>query len=206
MLNALEVYRDDGPLARLLGRAAGPLGRAGEVPLLLLGAVPLVAALVAPAHALSTGPAAGAVAWFVVLAGAGSRAPGRSRFSWTVSPLLRLLEYTALVKLTVLDGPGAVPACFALLAVLAFHHYDAVYRLRHQRMAPPAWTSLAGGGWDGRLLAAAALALAGVLGDVLGVAAVVLGVAFVAESVMSWLRFVGAERPTLYEDEDLEDA
>lgn len=206
MLNALEVYRDDGPLARLLGRAAGPLGRAGEVPLLLLGAVPLVAALVAPAHALSTGLAAGAVAWFVLLAGAGSRAPGRSRFSWTVSPLLRLLEYTALVKLTVLDGPGAVPACFALLAVLAFHHYDAVYRLRHQRMAPPAWTSLAGGGWDGRLLAAAALALAGVLGDVLGVAAVVLGVAFVAESVMSWLRFVGAERPTLYEDEDLEDA
>jgi hypothetical protein len=29
---------------------------------------------------------------------------------------------------------------------------------------------------------------------------------FVAESVMSWLRFVGAERPTVYEDEDVQDA
>jgi hypothetical protein len=206
MLTALEVYRDDGPLARLLGRAAGRLGRAGEVPLLLVGAAPLVAALVAPAHALGDGLAAAAVAWFVLLAGAGSPAPGGSRFSWTVPPLLRLLEYTALVKLTVLDDPGAMPACFGLLAVLAFHHYDAVYRLRHQRTAPPAWVRLAGGGWDGRLLAAGALVLAGVLGDVLGVAAVVLGVAFVAESVTSWLRFVGAERPTLYEDEELEDA
>jgi hypothetical protein len=206
MLSALEVYRDDGPLARLLGRAAGRLGRTGEVPLLLAGAVPLVAALVVPAHALSTGLAAAAAGWFVLLAGAGSAAPGGSRFSWTAPPLLRALEYTALVKLTVLDDPGAMPACFALLAVLAFHHYDAVYRLRHQRTAPPAWTNLAGGGWDGRLLVAAVLALAGVLGDVLGVVAVVLGLAFVAESVTSWLRFVGAERPTLYEDEDLEDA
>ena len=65
-----------------------------------------------------------------------------------------------------------MPLCFALLAVLAFHHYDTVYRLRHQRLAPPAWLRAAGGGWEGRVLVACVLALAGVLGPGLLVAAV----------------------------------
>ena len=51
-----------------------------------------------------------------------------------------------------------------------------------------------------------ALRRAGVLGPVLVAAAVVLGIAYGGDSIASWLRFVSAERPAAYEDEELEDA
>ena len=41
---------------------------------------------------------------------------------------------------------------------------------------------------------------------VLVAAAVVLGIAYGGDSIASWLRFVSAERPAAYEDEELEDA
>jgi hypothetical protein len=66
---------------------------------------------------------------------------------------------------------------------------------------------VAGGGWDGRLVAAAVLALAGGLGVAEIAAAAVLGVAFAAESIASWMRYVRAERPSaVYEQDELEDA
>jgi hypothetical protein len=61
-----------------------------------------------------------------------------------------------------------------------------------------------GGGWEGRLLAACVLALAGVLGPGLLVAAPALGAVFVTETVVSWARFARAERPAVLEDEDEE--
>ena len=204
-MTALQVYRDDGPLAAWLGRKLGRAVPVGELPLTLLGALPLVAVL---ATAGRTPPAAAvglAVLGFVLLAGAGAGRPDVGSFGWIVSPLLRLLEYAFLIRLTVLADPEAVPLCFALLAVLAFHHYDTVYRLRHQRVAPPAWTRAAGGGWEGRLLIAYALAVAGALGLGLGAAAAVLAVVYAAESILSWLRFARAERPAVYDDEEPED-
>jgi Family of unknown function (DUF5941) len=202
----LQVYRDDGPVAAWLGRAVGRALPVGEIPLTLVGAVPLVVILAAPASTLATGAVALAALVLVLLAGAGSARAGKGRFAWIAPPLLRGLEYGTLIKLTAMTAPDAMPLCYAVLAVLAFHHYDNVYRLRHQRTSPPAWTRLVGGGWDGRLLVASALALGGVLEPGLIVGAVVLGPVFVAESVVSWLRFVGAERPTVYEDEDVQDA
>jgi hypothetical protein len=77
-----------------------------------------------------------------------------------------------------------------------------VYRLRHQRVAPPAWLDAAGGGWDGRLLAIFVLAAAGALGIGLTVIAVALAVLFGGESVLSWLRFAQAERPRSYGEDD----
>jgi Family of unknown function (DUF5941) len=204
-VSPLQVYRDDGPLAACLGRLVGALP-VGEVPLTVLGAIPLVVILAVPASTLSTGAAALAALALVLLAGAGSGRAGKGRFAWIAPPLLRALEYGTLIKLTAMTAPDAMPLCYALLAVLAFHHYDTVYRLRHQRTSPPAWTQLVGGGWDGRLLVASALALANVLGPGLIVAALVLAPVFVAESVVGWLRFMGAERPTVYEDEDVQDA
>ncbi|HWT25641.1 MAG TPA: hypothetical protein VN213_19200, partial [Solirubrobacteraceae bacterium] len=68
----------------------------------------------------------------------------------------------------------------------------------------PGWVRAVGGGWEGRLLAACVLALAGVLGPGLLVAAVGLGVVFVTETVVSWTRFARAERPVPLEDEDEE--
>jgi hypothetical protein len=204
-MSPLEVYRDDGPLAHALAR--GLRVRLDPAALLVLGGLPLAVVLAWPAHALATGVAAAAIAWFVLLGSLGAGRPAGRRWAWTVPPLLRALEYGALIKLTALADPSGMPACYALLAVLAFHHYDAVYRLRHQRVPPPTWTRVAGGGWDGRLLLAAVLALTGGLVAVEVAAAVVLGIAFAAESVTSWTRHVRAQRPSaMYEQDELEDA
>jgi Family of unknown function (DUF5941) len=134
------------------------------------------------------------------------RATGR--LAWLVPPLLRALEYGGLIALTAAVDADAMPICFALLGVLAFHHYDTVYRLRTQGHPPPDWVRLAGGGWDGRLLIAAVLALVG--GDALRAgmlaAAIALALLFVGESVAGWIRFAGAERPVASLDqENLED-
>jgi hypothetical protein len=129
------------------------------------------------------------------------------RLAWLVPPLLRALEYGGLIALTALAAPDAMPICFALLGVLAFHHYDIVYRLRAQGQAPPEWLRTAGGGWEGRLLIAAVLALAGetALRGGLLAGAIILGVLFVGESIASWIRFARTERPALALDQDLED-
>jgi hypothetical protein len=205
-MTTLAVYRDDGPLAAWLGRTAGRALPAGEVPLTLAGALAPIVVLIAPVRSVSIALAGLAALSLVLLGGAASGRAQPGRFAWTVPPLLRLLEYALILKITVLADAGAVPLCYALLAALAFHHYDAVYRLRHQRVAPPAWTRAVGGGWDGRILLAAVLALAGVLDVALIAGAIGLGTVYVVESVRSWLAFARAERPNLYEDEDVQDA
>ncbi len=37
------------------------------------------------------------------------------------------------------DVNGALPAAFGLVAAVAYHHYDTVYRIRGGAGAPPAW-------------------------------------------------------------------
>jgi Family of unknown function (DUF5941) len=155
-VSALQIYRDDGPLAAwVAGRAAAHAPSARAHPL-----------------------------------------------AWALPPLLRLVEYGSLIALTAIADPDALPVCFALLGVLAFHHYDTVYRLRHQRLAPPSWVQAVGGGWEGRLLAASALALGGGLRYGLFAAAVGLGLVYVIESILSWMRFGRAGGPLLDEDQD----
>lgn len=125
------------------------------------------------------------------------------RMSWLVPPVLRALEFGAFIALTLLFEPDAMPACFALLCALAFHHYDVVYRLRHQRSGPPQWVRFAGGGWELRLPIACVLAAVGWLEIGMIVAAIALGAIFVAESVNSWRRFT--QPASLYEDEEDEE-
>ena len=122
------------------------------------------------------------------------------KLSWLGPPLVRVVEYGGLIALTLAVAPGGLPECFALLAALAFHHYDTVYRLRHQRVAPPPWIVYLGGGWEVRLLVAGVLAAAGWLEAGMLIAAVVLGAAYVTESALSWRRF---SRPAaVYESEE----
>jgi uncharacterized protein DUF5941 len=205
-MTALQVYRDDGPLADLLGGRLGRRLRPAPVALTVLAALPLGALLAVDDARPAAVPSLGAVALFVALAAAGAPRADAGRLAWAVPPLLRLVEYAVLIRLTVLAARGAMPLCFAVLAVLAFHHYDAVYRLRYQRSAPPAWVSAVGGGWDGRLLVAFVLAAVGALDAGLLVAAIALGVVFVAESAVSWLRFARSERSVAYDDDDEGDA
>ena len=205
MSSALQAYRDDGVLADWIGATAGRVLRLGEVTLTLLGAAVLGVALATAGRPVPDPVLAGAVALVVVLVGAGSRRRHAGRFAWIIPPLLRVLEYAFLIRLTVLADPEAMPLCFALLSALAFHHYDTVYRLRQQGVAPPAWTRAIGGGWEGRLVVGALLAALGVLAPGMLVAAVILGAVYATESVLSWMRFARATRPAVIDDEEAED-
>lgn len=158
-MTALQVYRDDGPLA----------------------------------------------AWILErLVSGGPRAGAAHPLEWLVPPILRVLEYGGLVALTAAVDRDALFLCFAFLGVLAFHHYDTVYRMRHQRVPPPAWVSAVGGGWEGRLLVAAVLALVGGLRFGLFAATVALALVYATESSTSWLRFGRTEGPGFHEDEDVD--
>jgi Family of unknown function (DUF5941) len=196
----LEVARDEGPLARLLGRLLAPAVPLPAPTLILLGALPLAAVLASDGLRASDAAAGAAVASLVVGAGVASGRPLGARFGWSVPPLLRLLEYGMLLWLALVAGADGAGPCFALLAALAFRHYDTVYRLRAQRLAPPAWLRLLGGGFDGRLLLAYALVLVGVLPAGFIVGAGALGATSLAESLASWRRFRRAERPMPYAD------
>ena len=204
-MTQLGVYRDDGPLALWIGATLGRPLPSGGAPLALLGAVLLGIAL---AVAEPPGPGAlvaVALGACVLLASMGARHPEGGRFAWIAPPLLRALEYAFLIRLTLLEDPDALPLCFALLAVLAFHHYDAVYRLRQQGAAPPAWTRVAGGGWECRMIVAFVLAALGVLGPGVLVLALALAALWVGESVSSWTRYARAERPAVIDDEEGQD-
>jgi hypothetical protein len=201
-MTALAAYRDDGPLAGLLGRTVGAAVGASSFTVTVVAALPLLAALARPG-AEPRGPVvAAALAWFVALASLAAARPAAGRLSWLVPPLLRTAEYAFLLRVTALHHPDALPLCFALLAALAYHHYDTVYRLRHQRVAPPPWLQVAGGGWEIRLLIAYALLVIGPFEVGLAAAAVLLGVLYTTESTIGWLRFENAEQQRLGEEDE----
>ncbi|MFC7104754.1 DUF5941 domain-containing protein [Nonomuraea rubra] len=75
---------------------------------------------------------------------------------------------------------------FVLLAALAFHHYDLVYRLR-QHVYPPPWLATLGLGWDGRMMVVSLVALSGWLTGGYALLAVYLWGLFGWESLTCWL-------------------
>jgi hypothetical protein len=203
---ALTLYRDDGPVARAIGRAAAPLvpSRAGTVELALVvaAAVPLLAVLSVGGADVSDAVAGAAVAWAVLCGGASTGFMAESRLRWALLPILRLTEYAAVLWLAVLAGSSSRPAAFALLAAVAFRHYDLVYRMRLRGTSPPPWVNAVSLGWEGRLIGAWLLLVAGALPAGFYVAAAVLGAAFVGEAVHGW---VASGRPLAYEADDEED-
>lgn len=181
---ALVAYRDDGPLAALLGRAARRRIRADPALLTLAGIAPV--SLVAARPDGGPRPALGlGLGWLVMCAGASSGRPLDTRLSWLVPPALRAAEYGLLLRLAALAGERLEPA-YAFLAVLAYHHYDLMYRIRSRGTPPPRWVGWAGGGWDLRLLLAFAALRAGRLRPALALGTIALGGIFLAESVRSW--------------------
>lgn len=185
MTQALS-YRDDGPLVELSSRVLPSRQVPAPLALTAVALLPLLAALVVPA---SQAPMALALSAVVagMAAGPATRSPHDGRLDWLVPPLLRFAEYAALLRLAVLQGADAVPACYALLAVLAYHHYDTVYRLRDRGEQLPIWLQRLGLGWEGRLLVAALAAQLGLLRPALLVAAVLLGALYVVEGVVGWV-------------------
>jgi hypothetical protein len=189
----LWLYRDDGPLAATLGRALGARVTLSPIAALLLAALPALAAIVATGGDAPRGVVLAVVAWAVLVGGVSSGPPA-GPLRWAVPPGLRAIEFGGLLWIAAVAGDSSLPAVFALMSALAYHHYDTVYGRRHRRIEPSRRLRALAGGWDGRLLAAAVLLLAGALPAGFYAAAVVLGTMFVTETVVEWRR-VGARRP-----------
>ena len=111
------------------------------------------------------------------------------RYAWTVPPLLRLFEYAVVLLVVRAVAPDAIPAAFALLFAVAYHHYDALYRVLNG-LPPAGAVHAAGLGVEGRLIVILALAAAGedALSRGLVVMAVALAVVFVVVGTMGGLR------------------
>lgn len=202
MSGALALYRDDGPLARAIGRALTPLGAASQSLTIAAAAAPMIVLIVLKGGGASNAAAGAVLAWLVLVGGGTSGAPPSGRLRWTVPPALRAAEYAGLLWIGALAGERSQPAGLALICVLAFRHYDLVYRLRHQGEAPPEWVGNLALGWDGRLVLGYILLVADALPAGLYVAAGLLAAVFVAESVAGWRRFGRAEQPATHDDEE----
>ncbi|HEY0538540.1 MAG TPA: DUF5941 domain-containing protein [Actinoallomurus sp.] len=192
----LLAYRDDGPVARMLGRLSG-----GQLPPLL----PLFVAAIVTGILLIAGvngqdsPAIFAPVLALLLAGPASTHPHSGRLDWLVPPIIRVIEYGYLATLAFAHDVSK-PLTYAFIGVLAYHHYDTVYRTR-QWLWPAKWVFRAGLGWDGRLLIAAVATLAGVLPVTIAVLTVYLGLLFGIESVYTWTH-TGTGRGVMVDLED----
>ncbi|MFF2191004.1 DUF5941 domain-containing protein [Streptomyces sp. NPDC058155] len=158
---ALADLADTGPLAELVARVTRRPARA------LPGVLPLLIAVAGGAAALSMaafGPldspvlVLGALVYVVTSGIAVAHRMGGA-LDWLIPPVFRATEYsTVLLFAARADVPGALPAAFGLVAAVAYHHYDTVYRIRGGAGAPPRGLVRSLGGHEGRTLLVAVLA------------------------------------------------
>lgn len=184
MTAPLVAYRDDGPLATAV-RRTGTVG-VGSLALTVLGVAAAAAGLLidgAPTTGLASYTG---IVLFVTLATVGAAGRCNPRVQWLVPPLLRLGEYMTIAVLAWHVDATTTAAAFVLLGVIAFHHYDIVYRLRHQHATPSHLVSQLCWGWDGRTVLVAAAAATGVLQPMLIILAAWCGALYVSESLHSW--------------------
>jgi hypothetical protein len=197
----VSIYRDDGPLARALGRVFGAaLPLPGAV--LALAALAAVVGVAAIAGTDVSKLAVTAVlAWVLVAGGASRGSRRRPRLRWAEPALVRATEYIALIWIAGVHGVSAYPAAYALLAALTFRHYDLVYRQRFGGMETARWVDALSGGWDGRLVLAWVLLVASALPAGFYVLAGLFGVTFVGEAVYAWA-VIGRGGHVFPEDEE----
>ncbi len=196
---ALVLYRDDGPLARVLARLGSR--RVPALAPLLAAAAPMAVLLCADGDEAPRGLVAAAVAWAVLAGGVSRGCSHDFSLAWLVPPAMRALEYGSVFGIAAATSPDTPEAAYALVAVVAFRHYDLVYRLKQRGEVPPAWVNRASGGWDGRLVVACLLMLAGLLPAAMFALAGLLAVLLVGESVHGWVQFArSGHRVTEVED------
>ncbi|MFF4781173.1 MULTISPECIES: DUF5941 domain-containing protein [Streptomyces] len=193
---ALADLADNGPLAGLLARGrraslGGPLVAA------VSGTVVLTVSLFS---GVTWAPVVGAFV-YAVAAGQALHRPLKGALDWLVPPLFRAAEYgTVLILAAKADVNGALPAAFGLVAAVAYHHYDTVYRIRGNAGAPPAWLVRAVGGQEGRTLLVTVLAAALTAAQftvALTVLAVAVALVVLLESIRFW---VSAGAPAVHDE------
>ncbi|MFE2476306.1 DUF5941 domain-containing protein [Streptomyces sp. NPDC001194] len=154
---ALADLADSGPVAELAGRVVGRMAPGAGTAAAVIGSVALL--WTAWAYEFGARQVIIAAAFYAVLAGAAVARPLKGALDWLVPPVFRAAEYTTVLILAAkADVPGALPAAFGLVAAVAYHHYDTVYRIRGGSGAPPRWLVWTIGGHDGRVLLTAVLA------------------------------------------------
>ncbi|MFD7894792.1 DUF5941 domain-containing protein [Streptomyces sp. NPDC059743] len=192
---ALADLADSGPLAegtaRLLRRPARRLP----------GALPFLTALLGGAAVVATAsfaPLDGpwpvlAALLYVLTSGLAVARPLGGALDWLVPPVFRAAEYgTVLVLAARSEVNGALPAAFGLVAAVAYHHYDTVYRIRGGSGAPPGWLVRSVGGHEGRTLVVTVLAAVLVTGHTafplaLTVLAAAVALVVLLESIRFWV-------------------
>ncbi|MEV6945422.1 DUF5941 domain-containing protein [Streptomyces sp. NPDC051172] len=193
---ALADLADSGPLASFLGRVT-PRRLGGPFLIALVGTAVLAVSLFS---GVIWAPVVGALV-YANTAGQALYRPLKGTFDWLVPPLFRFAEYgTVLVLAAKAAVNGALPAAFGLVAAVAYHHYDTVYRIRGNAGAPPAWLVRAIGGHEGRTLLVTVLA-AGLTASQFKVALAVLAVAVALVVLVESIRFwVSAGAPAVHDE------
>ncbi|MEU5537909.1 DUF5941 domain-containing protein [Streptomyces sp. NPDC020362] len=197
---ALADLADSGPLVDSLTRVVkrGLPGLAVPAVAFLGGAV--VVACSALSGFGGVLPVIGAAVYVLTSAFAVAR-PLKGALDWLIPPLFRAAEYGTVLALAGKAGVnGALPAAFGLVAAVAYHHYDTVYRIRGNAGAPPAWLVRAIGGQEGRTLLVtvlAALLTASQFKVALTVLAVAVALVVLVESIRFW---VSAGAPAVHDE------
>ncbi|MGW5634134.1 DUF5941 domain-containing protein [Streptomyces sp. NPDC003832] len=200
---ALADLADSGPLAHGLAKALKD--RAARLPGFTAPAVALLGGLVLVATAAFTDfggpwPVLGALVYVAASALAVAR-PLKGALDWLVPPFFRAAEYGTVLALAAnAEVNGALPAAFGLVAAVAYHHYDTVYRIRGDAGAPPAWLVRVIGGHEGRTLLVTVLAAvltASQFTVALTVLAVAVALVVLVESIRFW---VSAGAPAVHDE------
>jgi hypothetical protein len=113
-----------------------------------------------------------------------------NRAAWALPPILRLLELALVAVVVLVTCPAAAVIGFWWMAVVAFHHYDTLYRAM-QDCDSPRWLTWLGLGWEGRSIVVVALVVAGSVATGLTWGAWALAALFVIISSVQWLSVQG---------------
>ncbi|MFF4136698.1 DUF5941 domain-containing protein [Streptomyces mirabilis] len=185
---ALADLADSGPLVELLARLArGTVRVAAPVSAAVGGVLVVTSALLWGAGWQTVLCAVG----YVLLSALAVVRPLKGALDWLVPPFFRAAEYlTVLVLAAKADVNGVLPAAFGLVAAVAYHHYDTVYRIRGNAGAPPHWLVRAIGGHEGRTVLVtvlAALLTAAQFKVALTALAVAVALLVLVESIRFWV-------------------
>jgi phosphatidylglycerophosphate synthase len=203
---ALADLADSGPLAQGFAEAFKKATR--KLPGFTAPAVALLGGLAVVLTAALTdfgGPwPVVAALGYALTSGLAVARPLKGALDWLVPPFLRAAEYgTVLVLAAEADVNGALPAAFGLVAAVAYHHYDTVYRIRGDAGAPPAWLVRSIGGHEGRTLLVtvlAALLTASQFKVALTALAVAVALVVLVESIRFWVAAHRGGAPAVHDE------
>lgn len=196
---ALRDLADSGPLAELIGKAV----KAKAAPVVAAVGAVAVVAVSGLTDFGSVWPIV-AAAVYCVTSGVAVARPLKGALDWLVPPIFRAGEYlTVLVLAARADVQGALPAAFGLVAAVAYHHYDTVYRIRGNAGAPPHWLVRTIGGHEGRTLVVTVLAALLTPTDfatALTVFAVAVALVVLVESIRFWVLSARRGEPAVHDE------